>query len=186
MPSASNSSSFKLFALEILSIFIAVFLAFGVTEWGKSRSNQKLADVLKTAIIEELKRNKGLVEFMLPEHEELLLRVSQIPEDQLINPDSMFFLPVILRNTAWRMASETGALIHMEYKTATAIAEIYTFQEAYAELMQNMMASSFNISNYESSTAAQRKVIQYIAYVFVENEKALVEAYSKALGELEE
>ena len=122
---------------------------------------------------------------MLPSHEALLARVNEMPEGELINPDSIFFLPVILRNTAWRMASETEALIHMDYETATSIAEIYTFQEAYAELMQSMMASSFNISNYESSSAAQRKVIQYIAYVFVQNEKSLLEAYTNALNELE-
>ena len=184
MSSEQTQSSIKRLAFEVLSIFLAVFLAFGVTEWGKSRSNKQLAETAREAIVKEIARNKGLLEQMLPMHEALLEEVSNLSAEASVDADSHFFLPIIFRNTAWRMASETGAFIHMDYSTATSIAEIYTFQEAYSELTQSMMASSFNISNYDASPAARQQVIQYIAYVFVQNERSLIQAYQKAYDEL--
>ena len=73
----------------------------------------------------------------------------------------------------------------MDYVQATTIAEVNTFQEAYSELMQSMMASSFNIANHApDQQSAQRGVLRYIAYIFVEDERMLVEVYEQALSEL--
>ena len=78
-------------------------------------------------------------------------------------------------------------MIHMDYETAAAVSEIYTFQEAYSKLTESMMASSFNINNYnEDNAAAQLGVLRWIAYVFVQNEQLLLKSYDKTLEKLDQ
>ncbi len=184
---SSMRNSIGRFGLELLSIFIAVVLAFGVNEWREARRNASLADTALEAIISEMHRNKAIVEQVLPGHEKVREVSSRATSIEMVSADSLFFMPIILRNTAWRTASESGAFSYMDYKDATAIAEIYTFQEAYASLTQSMMASSFDINNHdESKRDAQLGVLRFMSFIFVENEKELLKAYEKALSTLKE
>lgn len=173
--------------LELLSIFIAVFLAFGVNEWRETRRNASLADTALEAIISEMHRNKAIIEQVLPGHEKIREVTSLATSIEKLSADSLFFMPIILRNTAWRTASESGAFSYMDYKDATAIAEIYTFQEAYASLTESMMASSFDINNHDKNKRdAQLEVLRFMSFIFVENEQELLKAYEKALSTLKE
>ncbi|MFK7848301.1 MAG: hypothetical protein AB8G77_23640 [Rhodothermales bacterium] len=183
--SLSSSSSVRRIGLELLSIFVAVFLAFGINEWREANKDAALAQTALDSLIDEMQRNRGMVAFMLPAHERVMAQTSEQTRLADIPVDSLNFLPIILRSTAWRTASETGALIHMDYETAAAVSEIYTFQEAYSKLTESMMASSFNINNYdEDKAAAQLGVMRWIAYVFVQNEQLLLEAYDNTLEKL--
>ena len=184
---SSTGNSVGRFGLELLSIFIAVFLAFGVNEWREARRNASLADRALQAIISEMHRNKAIIEQVLPGHEEIRKVSGTATSIDMISSDSLFFMPIILRNTAWRTASESGAFSYMDYADATAIAEIYTFQEAYASLTQSMMASSFDIDNHdENKRDAQLGVLRFMSFIFVENEQELLKAYVKALSTLNE
>ncbi|MEM8484043.1 MAG: hypothetical protein AAF564_00780 [Bacteroidota bacterium] len=183
----ASSSSFRLIVFEVLSIFLAVFLAFGVSEWREVRKNKALAATALAGMVDEINRNKHLIEQMLPSHERVRNYSRQGGDVAQMSTDSLTFLPIILRGTAWRTASETGAMIHMEYKQATALAEVYTFQEAYNKLTENMMSSSFSINNYGADKEdAQLAVLQWISFVFVENERMLLQAYEKTLTALGE
>ena len=181
-----STTSFRFVLFELLSIFLAVFLAFGVNEWREARKHSEQAALALDAMVDEIRRNQRLVEQMLPAHENIRRITGELTTLKSVSPDSLAFLPIILRTTAWRTATETGVLNHMEYAQATALAEIYTFQEAYNQLTQDMMSSSFNIDNYQPGQEdAQLGVLRWIAYAFVENERLLLEAYEKTLAALE-
>ncbi len=182
LPSKSSS---RFVVFEVLSIFLAVFLAYGVNEWRESRKNKALAATALASMVDEIERNKRLIEFILPTHERVQFHVNQGKTLDEIPADSLNFSPIILRTTAWRTASETGAMIHMDYDDATALSEVYMFQETYNKLTEDMMASSFSINNYGAGKEdAKLAVLQWISYAFVENEKLLLDAYENTLTAL--
>lgn len=185
-PGHAPHSSWGKLALEFLSIVFAVFFALGVNEWREARANRTLGRTALHAIQDELQRNARLVERMLPGHEAVLERMNEADDGAVIDADSLLFLPVILRTTAWRTATETQALLHIPYDTATAVAEIYTFQEAYAGLTESLMQAAFDIDVHDASRSeAQHQMMGFVASIFVQNERMLLDAYKEALTAIE-
>ena len=63
--------------LELLSIFVAVFMAFGINEWREANKNANLAKTALDSLVDEMKRNRGIVAYMLPAHERVMNLTSQ-------------------------------------------------------------------------------------------------------------
>ena len=85
-----QDGAMKRFSLEMVSVFIAVFLALGVNEWRAHRKNMALAEQVLEAVIEEIGRNKNLIERMLPAHRDALKCVNETIAP--VQSDSLFFI----------------------------------------------------------------------------------------------
>ncbi len=181
--------------LEIFSIIFAVLLALAVNEWRANRANEELAEKALTNIIEEMKENKKTLEVILPSHQSLsdtLKTLKQIAEKEnnidKIKTDNISFIPAFLKSTAWETALATQAFIHIDYEKAKVISEVYTAQEAYKNLNNYFIQSTFNIDNHDVNKG--KVIINYgisSSQMFLIFEKELVEnVYAEALEKLEE
>ncbi|MEM1176746.1 MAG: hypothetical protein AAGM22_00250 [Acidobacteriota bacterium] len=174
---------------EALWIVLAVLLALAADQWRENKANQKLADKALRGIVEEIQSNRGMVLYFLPRHREIQDALPESHEDwtqpSLEDEDSRFD-PIVLRDTAWRTALETNALVHMDYQTVRQLTEVYTFQRAYNDLTRDLLRSVFDLEFHDPKRLeAQFAATKFALYIFVENEEALVEAYDRALGEIE-
>ncbi|MEM8993454.1 MAG: hypothetical protein AAGF23_01555 [Acidobacteriota bacterium] len=87
--------------------------------------------------------------------------------------------------TADRTALETNALVHIDYQTVRLLTDVYTFQEAYAELTRDLLRTSFDLDQHDTTRVeAQFEATRFFLYIFVENEKALLQTYDRVLADL--
>ncbi|MEO1368486.1 MAG: hypothetical protein AAFX50_15035 [Acidobacteriota bacterium] len=174
---------------EATWVMLAVLLAFAADQWREGQGHKKLADRALRGIVEEIRANRGTVSYFLPRHEALRANLPDRPEDwtpPAFEDEENRFDPIVLRDTAWRTALETNALVHIDYQTVRLLTDAYTFQEAYAELTRDLLRTSFDLDRHDPSRLeANFEATRFFLYIFVENEKALLQTYDRVLAELD-
>ena len=176
---------------EGLWIVLAVSLAFAADQWRDHRANQNLAKKALDSLVEEIKRNRGVLAYFLPRHEKLLAGLPETAQDW--DPPSLDdedederFDPVFLQDTAWRTALETQALTHLDYRVVRTLTEVYSFQEAYADLTRDLIRTSFDLDIHDpDKVEAQFHMTRYFLFIFVANEQKLLSTYDEALSRLQ-
>lgn len=117
-------------------VVLGVVLALAANEWRQSVIDRRQGERALANIIEELEDNhialagsqeyhSGLMELIWSEHEE-----GWMPEPRKDFPRG-FVNPARISRTAWRSASETGALALIDYETVIEISHVYAALERY-------------------------------------------------------
>lgn len=183
---AQGKRSFLRLAGEALWILLAVLLALAADQWRENQANKRLAKRALDGVIEEMEGNRGVLARILPSHQRLLESMPDDVEDwrpPSIEDENNRFDPIFFRDTAWRTALETQALVHLDYQVVRTLTEVYTFQGAYAELNRDLIRSSFSLDAYDPQRLeAQFGMTRYFLFIFVANEQKLLEVYDEALS----
>jgi hypothetical protein len=185
--------------LEGLLIVISVGLGFWVAQIGESRRDRDLAARVLAGLQVEVEHNIGLLEPMVPFHEQWLSRLSSA--DGSAGTQSGFDVfqslrpPIpapaespfpILRRSAWDAAVSGGALRLIDYDLAAALSDIYRAQEIGAGNVDRLAAGV--LASADSFDPARRAPTLRLLWLTLADitaaEKALLELGRKHLPAL--
>jgi type II secretory pathway pseudopilin PulG len=137
--SRNLKDSLPILFLEVILIFLSVFLAFSLGEWQQKRTKQKTAELALNNIRSEIQRNRDEVEPLIEFHKNLILKTRQVP-DSIWNNNSAFGIILfalenkspqmpLLDNSVWSAAVSSGAVQNMNFELLTEISFLYNAQE---------------------------------------------------------
>lgn len=121
-------------AFEATFVVLGVVLALAANEWREARIHRAEGESARVAIVNELRENRRLLDSSRTYHRGLTAAIytstaSQPPTVELFR--SGFILPAQISTTAWEVASETGALSHIQYEQVLAISRIVALERRY-------------------------------------------------------
>jgi len=171
--------------VESVFIIFSVLVALAVDEWREARSNREQAAQAESAILEELRSNRALVDEALRYHSSLVdtliayARDARTPTVQTF--PSGFVAPAQLSHTAWVSASETGALSHMDYHTVLRLSNLYAQQERYAEQGRSIGQLLYQeiYRGGTESIARNHRNLTGLIRTFVYREAQLIDSYDR-------
>ena len=136
--------------VEVLSIGIAIFLGFAVTEWRQARDGQARADEALRSIAGEMEKNRAAVAIRLPYYRQIgdeihaAIRAAEaegrdpdIPVSDLESWRGLW--PPIFRSSSYEVAQSTGALVRVPFETADALAFAYELQGTYQAMVNAVL-----------------------------------------------
>lgn len=179
-------------AIEMISIVFAVLFALGVNEWRQNRADALLAEKALDGMLSEMETNRKLFARELPGHRALLdtlmetqamIAAGRMSADTVMN--DLHFNPMLVRDAAWKTAMATQALIHMDFKTASLISDVYAIQKIYQDMLGGLFETSLALDNFApEKEAEQLKYIVTVISIFTQVESQLLERYESALDSL--
>ena len=119
---------------EAAFVVLGVILALAANEWREARQHRLQAESARTAIANELRENRRLLDSSRTYHLQTMRGVFGAPPTQRFTPLDFkggFIQPAQLSTTAWEVASETGALSHMPYDQVLAISQVVALERRY-------------------------------------------------------
>jgi type II secretory pathway pseudopilin PulG len=128
--------------VEALLIVLSILLALAVNQWQDARRERQLADQALASFRQEIAANRERLRELVPYHERIRDEMRRLDAEGAVTSYADLrkvrgfqgFRPAFLLETAWRTAIATGALTHIDYRTATALSTTYTLQERVDEL----------------------------------------------------
>lgn len=176
---------------EALLIVLSILLALAVNQWQDARRERRLADQALASFRQEITANRQRLRELVPYHERIRDEMRRLDAEGAVTRYADLrkirgfqgFRPAF---PAWRTAIATGALTHIDYRTATALSMTYTLQERVDELnratLPAMMAGGA-LSDAQAA-ATLRQGAAYLGDVSGLEREVLV-AYDEMLAGLE-
>lgn len=144
--------SLPMLIVEIVSIFLSVFLAFSLGRWQEKRSDQQTATIALHNIHREIQHNRDEITRVLPVHRELIHRLRSIASREITDRSAFeaFITGLELTNlevplverSAWDAAVASGAVQHMDYETLQAVSSLYNTQRLGLETTIDQLTRS--------------------------------------------
>ncbi len=132
-----SGKRFSRLLFETLFLLSGILFAFWLSEWDEQRKLEQRTEVAMQHVIRELNANYQLLtNDYVPRHKAILEHLDQTIT-ALSNPGSDvpeggYFDRAImqhsLQNSAWRLAMESGYLLHVDFGQASDIAALYSLQ----------------------------------------------------------
>lgn len=162
--------------IEFVSITFAVFLGFLLTEWRTSKANAELADGALHAIATEVAFNERQFSNRVAYYKRVVAEFDSL--DAIGEPIRVENLrewrgaaPPLLRNASYEAALNTGALSHIPFETANALATAYAMQEYVQTFINSVMG------NFMSPESMDPASIQFTFQIFLDLEPEIVGAF---------
>lgn len=137
------------FIAEMVLITVAVVLGFTVTEWGENRREERRADEAVAAITRELRGNLEQVAGTAPYYREISGTLQTVVSEQPgaamgdVDIDGWRGLsPPLLRSASFDLAMTTGALEHVDFRVADALAQTYEVQSMLSFAIDQALAAA--------------------------------------------
>ena len=168
--------------LEMVSIFVAVVVGVAVGNWDADRRERNRAALAVERIQMELQGNLEGLSRAAPYYREMGQRLDSIVDaggdrvgGTVSVPGWRGLSPPSIRRASFTVATSTGALEHVDFVTADAIAQAYEVLDDFSETMDQAIAGTmrgeftrlsewrlaFNIMG-EVATIAERVVGQVV------------------------
>ena len=139
---------------EIMIVAVGVMLALAVDEWREKSEQRQLADEARATLRAEILANRQAVISKMR-------RVSQLYLLSEAHPDRVgeYVLErrnrtLLLNNSAWTMAVETGALRWLSPEERSNVAEIYAGHQRVGEVVMQEMTTWAELAAFESGPAS--------------------------------
>lgn len=179
---------------EALLIVLSILLALAVNQWQDARRERRLADQALASFRQEIAANRQRLRELVPYHERIRDEMRRLDSEGAVTRYADLrkirgfqgFRPAFLLETAWRTAIATGALTHIDYRTATALSMTYTLQERVDELNRVTLPAMFagGALSDEQAAGTLRQGAAYLTDISGLEREVLV-AYDEMLAGLE-
>jgi hypothetical protein len=119
---------------EAAFVVLGVILALAANEWREARQHRLQAESARTAIANELRENRRLLDSSRTYHERIVAAIVNAPPNTRFTVQQFlggFIQPAQVSTTAWEVASETGALSHMPFDQVLAISQVVALERRY-------------------------------------------------------
>ena len=119
---------------EAAFVVLGVVLALAANEWREARQHRAQGESARTAIANELRENRRLLDSSRSYHERIVSGINTAAPNTQFTVQHFrggFLQPAQLSTTAWEVASETGALSHMPYDQVLAISQVVALERRY-------------------------------------------------------
>lgn len=119
---------------EATFVVLGVILALAANEWREARQHRAEGAGARSAIANELRENRRLLDSSRTYHRHLMQGIYGAPPSapvQVTLFDRGFIMPAQVSTTAWEVASETGALAHIPYEEVLAISQVIALERRY-------------------------------------------------------
>jgi hypothetical protein len=119
---------------EASFVVLGVILALAANEWREARQHQAEANSARTAIANELRVNRELLDSSRAYHQRLVRAISSATPANPVTIATFgggFLKAAQVSTTAWEVASETGALSHIPYDEVLAISQAVALERRY-------------------------------------------------------
>lgn len=137
------------YVAEAVLLVAAVVLGFAVTEWGENRREQRRADEAISAITRELEGNLEQVAGAVPYYQEITGTLETLLAEQRdtnvgdVEVEGWRGLsPPLLRTASFDLAMSTGALEHVDFQVADALAQTYEVQAMLSHAINQSLAAA--------------------------------------------
>lgn len=189
---ASTRHKLKDWLMESALICASILLAFWLDDWGEQRTIEQRTQIALCNVKEELSFNyKLLTEDYRPRHTGILTHIKSTIS-QLSDTDKPLELPKIdrslynqqLRFTAWELAIETGFFLHVDFKLAAKISEVYNLQEtSYKMIGPRIIESIFSDSEgISKATLRSQKKLEMLMTEWLQQQHFLISNYEELLA----
>lgn len=161
-------------AFEGLVIMTSLLLALWLSGWQEARRTEAAVDQARIALIAELRANREMVQadYHLA-HQELLMqslveslgsaRSMEDLREGALTAFQMGVHPPELHDAAWRAASSTGILQHMDPDEVFALSTVYSAQDAQTRLVTAYYPHVLQLATYEDDEIRLRGAMQGVA-----------------------
>lgn len=181
----------------MFAIVASVLLALAVNEWWEGREDRQRAREAVVQFRAEIGENRDAVSEALAYHRSMRERVSGLLER--VSGDGEYdpreegppltrgFHPLVPRSTAWRTATATGALRELEYATVSKVSDAYMMQEVVTGQFDRILRGFMRPSTFDE--VAPLGLLRFVLVSLndiVSIEESLLEAYDRALSQLDE
>ncbi len=136
----SGNRPFGYFLLELVLIFVSVFLAFSVSQWQETRRDRQLAEVAIHNIAHEIHANLIQVDDSISLHKDLVPAMRHLPDSAFAGKDAFtIFIELLeydspriplLERSAFDAAIASGAVQQFDYEVLARISHLYNAQSA--------------------------------------------------------
>jgi hypothetical protein len=119
---------------EAAFVVLGVVLALAANEWRQARVHRAEGENARTAIANELRANRHLLDSARIYHRRVIGTIFSSPPDTKFDAQTFrggFIQPAQVSTTAWEVASETGALSHIPYPEVLAISQVVALERRY-------------------------------------------------------
>ena len=140
---------------EIMIVAVGVLLALAVDEWRDEAAQKQLADEARTTLREEIRSNRDAV-FVRMRRLAQLYALSNAHPDRI--GDYVFErrnMALLINDSAWTMAIETGALRWLTAKERASVAAIYAGQTRMRDVVNQEMTSWAQLAAFRPDGTAQ-------------------------------
>lgn len=122
-------------AIEFVSVVFAVLLALGLNSWKENKANEEAALLLKSNILDELKKNQSLIDLTLENNKEYFSYLDSIITVPRAEVQGIYFEFNYenLTNGAWVIAQNSPAIHNLDSEFLKEVADIYQAQIFYDE-----------------------------------------------------
>jgi hypothetical protein len=178
---------------EGVLVLASVLIGFAVSEFGQYRDERGLADSVLQGVRAEVEVNEAALAVLEPQHRAWLAAMTladlspanRSAVEILVDsrPADSATIGVPLKRAAWQMAISSGALRLLDYEVASALSEIYSFQDLMTENHNRIVSTTlYSTPAFERSSGdAALRMLRGVMSEIAGNEKALLDIYRKHL-----
>lgn len=179
--------------VEGVLILASVLIGFAVSEFGQYRDERGLADSVLRGVRLEVEENEARLKTLEQQHSRWEVAMAKADRtsgnrsavDILIatRPSDDATIGVPLKRAAWQMAISSGALRLLDYEVASALSEIYSFQDLMAENHNRIVSTTlYSTPAFERNASdAALRMLRGVMSEIAGNEVALLDIYRKHL-----
>ncbi|MEM1220785.1 MAG: hypothetical protein AAGH79_17825 [Bacteroidota bacterium] len=192
---ANQLGNFQQIITQFILIVFSVVLGLYLSERIEDQKNKKDSEKLLTTIKAEVQDNAKLMEYYLPYHAEIEVKMdslAQVPEfvEAFIDDKYILFEAILTRgnfmarrpaNDAWDIAKSHPLVVNVDYDKWVALSRIYNQQELTFQPAVDMIGlmESRDV-NAPAEAAANLELMAQKMREFVSREKQLVYYYRSA------
>lgn len=173
---------------EVVIVAIGVFVGLAVNDWQGDVQRRQLASEARSALHSEIVANRNLVFARLRLTSKLYPLVSAHPDQVGRYVFERRNQPLLLSNSAWLLALDSGAARWLTPEERTSITGVYAEQDHIGELATQEMSKWTELAAFAGRTtdadAQQREVRVWLAYAERAQLGECIQAgrYERALG----
>jgi hypothetical protein len=181
---------------EGLVIVVSVLLGFGVSQYGQSRDERRLAARVLQGVLVEVELNRAAVQPIVPIHKAWLDALDNVkatsPTQSGLDlyfatrpafpPGTKSPFP-FLRHSAWDAAVSSGALRLIDYDVISALSEIYMMQDITTENIRRLATGALSsTATYDAASRPAAVRLLWLTLADIESaETSLVGLYDQRL-----
>ncbi|MBZ0263764.1 hypothetical protein K8I28_03775 [bacterium] len=181
-------------AIEVISIFVSILLAFSVNQWRENHAKKTLAEKALTNCTQEIEANLEQVEQVHVQHEKIFKLFQEEFEKDHANESALdvfgrLFLSeglnmALVTHSSWDATVASGAVQYMLYETTSALSELYSVQiNGLEKTTERLNSFFFTINTVDpAKTNQQVKVMAMLFQELSSQENFLAEMYKDFLA----
>jgi type II secretory pathway pseudopilin PulG len=140
---------------EVVIVAIGVFLGLAVNDWQGNVQRRQLASEARSALRSEIVANRDLVFTRLRITAKLYALVSAHPDQAGRYVFERRNQPLLLSDTAWRLALDSGAARWLAPKERASITGVYAEQDHIGDLAKEEMSRWTELAAFAGLTTSQ-------------------------------